>query len=566
MTNTLSPLHQLFQDHWDAWMRFDPLVATYVGDQRYSDRLPTATEEAFHNWREQLIGFRTRLDNISPQALSKGDQLNYELFRHLVENEIAELGFNAYRLPISRTAGFHIMFPDIFQVMPFDSVEDYEKYISRLNAFHQYALENIELMRLGLHTGYLPPTCTLTDLDKQLKAQMVTDPTLSALFQPFKNFPPQISEPKRKKLSEAAQKAILSSVVVGYQTILQFVEQEYLPAARESIASVDLPNGEAFYAHRIYYNTSLHLTAKQVHQTGLDEVRRIRAEMEAVIKKTGWKGAVPDFLVFLRTDPRFYVTTSEALLEKTALVLKRMDGELPRLFKTLPRMPYGIRAVPDYAAEGETSAYYSPGLGDGTRAGVYYVNTYDMASRPLYEIEALSLHEAVPGHHLQLALQAELADLPMFRRYTGYNSYVEGWALYSERLGLEVGFYTDPYSDFGRLSYEMWRACRLVVDTGMHVLGWSRQQAIDHLVENTSSTLLNIINEVDRYIAWPGQALAYKIGELKIRELRKRAEEKLGNKFNLREFHDVVLLSGAVPLDVLDGMVVDWVARTSVQS
>jgi uncharacterized protein (DUF885 family) len=285
-----------------------------------------------------------------------------------------------------------------------------------------------------------------------------------------------------------------------------------------------------------------------------------------VIKKTGWKGAVPDFLVFLRTDPRFYVTTSEALLEKTALVLKRMDGELPRLFKTLPRMPYGIRAVPDYAAEGETSAYYSPGLGDGTRAGVYYVNTYDMASRPLYEIEALSLHEAVPGHHLQLALQAELADLPMFRRYTGYNSYVEGWALYSERLGLEVGFYTDPYSDFGRLSYEMWRACRLVVDTGMHVLGWSRQQAIDHLVENTSSTLLNIINEVDRYIAWPGQALAYKIGELKIRELRKRAEEKLGNKFNLREFHDVVLLSGAVPLDVLDGMVVDWVARTSVQS
>jgi len=269
---------------------------------------------------------------------------------------------------------------------------------------------------------------------------------------------------------------------------------------------------------------------------------------------------MPDFLEFLRSDPRFYVTTPESLLEKTAYVLKRMDGELPRLFKTLPRMPYGIRAVPDYAAEGETAAYYNPGLGDGTRAGVYYVNTYDLPSRPLYEIEALSLHEAVPGHHLQLALQAELADLPMFRRYCGYQSFVEGWALYSERLGLEVGFYTDPYSDFGRLSYEMWRACRLVVDTGMHALGWSRQQAIDHLVENTSSTLLNIINEIDRYIAWPGQALAYKLGELKIRELRARAEQKLDSKFNLREFHDVLLLSGAVPMDMLEGMVDEWIS------
>ena len=562
MLTTLSPLHQLFQDHWDAWMRFDPLTATYVGDQRYNDRLPSATDEAYHAWREQLISFRTRQEAISRHTLTAGDQLSYELFRHLVENEIAELGFNAHRLPISRTAGFHIMFPDTFQVMPFDTQQDYANYISRLEAFKRYALENIELMRLGVRTGYLPPRCTLTDVDKQLKAQMVADPTESALYQPFTHFPDRISELDRIKLCEAARKAILRSVIPGYQAILQFVEQEYLPAARESIATADLPNGEAFYAHRIYYYTSLHLSAKQVHQTGLDEVMRIRVQMEAVIKKTGWTGDMAHFLEFLRTDPRFYVKTAEALLEKTALVLKRMDGELPRLFKTLPRMPYGIRGVPDYAAEGETAGYYSPGLGDGTRAGVYYVNTYDLASRPLYEIEALSLHEAVPGHHLQLALQAELADLPMFRRYSGYQSYVEGWALYSERLGLEAGFYTDPYSDFGRLSYEMWRACRLVVDTGMHVLGWSRQQGINHLVENTSSTLLNIINEIDRYIAWPGQALAYKIGELKIRELRQRAEEKLGSKFNLREFHDVLLLSGAVPLEVLEGMVGRWITSS----
>ena len=551
MPKPLSPLHQLFQDQWDAWMRFDPFFATYVGDNRYNDRLPVGSEDSFQTWQDQLIGFRERLKNISPPTLSETDQLNHKLFSQLLDDEIAELGFKPYRLPISRCGGFHLSFPDIFQITPFDNVQDYEYYILRLNDFERYSRENIELMRLGLRTNYLPPRCTLTEIDQQFTAQVVADPTASVFYQPFKQFSAHIGEPERQKLCDAAQKAILGSVVPGYQALRQFVEHEYLPAARESIATADLPDGEAFYAHRIYYYTSLHLSAAQVHQTGLDEVRRIRAEMEAVVRKTGFSGNMEQFLEFLRTDPRFYVTTPEALLEKTSYVLKRMDGELPRLFKTLPRMPYGIRAVPDYAAPGETAAYYNPGLGDGTRAGVYYVNTYDLASRPVYEIEALSLHEAVPGHHLQTALQAELADLPMFRRYCGYESFVEGWALYSERLGLEVGFYTDPYADFGRLSYEMWRACRLVVDTGMHVLGWTRQQGIDHLAENTSSTMLNIINEIDRYIAWPGQALAYKIGELKIRQLRQRAEAKLGNKFNLREFHDVILLSGAVPLEVL---------------
>jgi len=285
--------------------------------------------------------------------------------------------------------------------------------------------------------------------------------------------------------------------------------------------------------------------------------------MEAVIHKTGFKGSFREFIEFLRSDPRFYVTMPEALLEKTALVLKRMDGELPRLFKTLPHLPYGIREIPAFSAPGSTVAYYQPGTGDGTVAGHYYVNTFDLKSRPLYEIEALSLHEAVPGHHLQIALQMELGNLPNFRRFSGFTAFVEGWALYSERLGLEVGFYQDPYSDFGRLSYEMWRACRLVVDTGMHALGWTRPQAIDFMAENTSSTLLNIANEVDRYIAWPGQALAYKIGELKIRELRALAEKELGAMFNLREFHDVVLLGGAVPLDVLEARVQEWMSLQS---
>jgi uncharacterized protein (DUF885 family) len=560
MPPSLSPLHQLFQDQWDAWLRFDPFFATYVGDRRFNDRLPSATDGSFHAWREQLIDFRERQKHIARSTLSPADQLNYDIFARLVDNEIAELGFNAHRLPISRCAGFHLSFPDLFQITPFEREEDYDNYISRLYGFKRYVDENIELMRLGLRTGYLPPRCTLEGMDESLKAQMVDDPTASVFYQPFKTHTLKVSKTFRV-LCEDAQAAIRDSVVPGYRALLQFVEQEYLPGSRESIASADLPNGREYYSHRIRYFTSLDLTPEQVHQTGLDEVRRIRAEMEAVIKKTGSGSDMAHFLEFLRTDPRFYVDTPAALLEKTALVLKRIDGELPRLFKTLPRLPYGIRPVPDYAATGETAAYYNPGLGDGTRAGVYYVNTYDLKSRPLYEVEALSLHEAVPGHHLQLALQAELADLPMFRRYGGFTSFWEGWALYSERLGLEMGFYTDPYSDFGRLSYEMWRACRLVVDTGMHVLGWTRQQAIDHLLENTSSTLLNIVNEIDRYIAWPGQALAYKIGELKIRELRARAEAKLGARFNLREFHDVLLLSGAVPLDVLEGMIEAWIQQ-----
>jgi uncharacterized protein (DUF885 family) len=295
-----------------------------------------------------------------------------------------------------------------------------------------------------------------------------------------------------------------------------------------------------------------------VHATGLAEVQRIHAEMQALIDKVGFQGSFQDFIGFLRTDPRFYVDTPEALLKEVAFVLKKIDGELPRLFKTLPRMPYGIRPIPEFSAPGNTTAYYFPPSGDGSRAGIYYVNTYDLKSRPLYEIEALSLHEAVPGHHLQIALQQELEGLPNFRRFGGFVAFVEGWALYAERLGLEVGFYQDPFSDFGRLTYEMWRACRLVVDTGMHALGWSRQQAIDFMTENTASTLLNIVNEVDRYISWPGQALAYKIGELKIRELRAQAEQALGQEFNLPQFHSLILSGGALPLDILEGRVYSW--------
>jgi uncharacterized protein (DUF885 family) len=558
MTSDSSQLNQIFEDHWQAWLKFDPLFASMSGDHRYDDRLPGASEAYFSNWRSQLQEFRRRQDVIIRGSLSPADGLNYDIFARLLDMEIDELGHFYYRLPISRTAGFHLSLPDLPTLMSLESLADYHNYLCRLNDVRDYFAENIQLMRLGLQTGYLPPLDTLAGIEEGIQPHILSDPAESAFLIPFKNFPTGIAEADRERLSRSALQAIQTSVIPAYQELLKFIQQEYRPAARPGIAVRELPNGLEFYNSRIRYFTSLDLTPQQVHATGLAEVKRIRAEMQSILLKSDFEGSFIEFIEFLRTEPRFYATTPEELLKETALVLKRIDGELPRLFKTLPRLPYGIRPIPDFSAPGNTTAYYMPGSGDGTRAGTYYVNTYDLKSRPFYEIEALSLHEAVPGHHLQIALQQEL-DLPNFRRFGGFTSFVEGWALYSERLGLEMGFYLDPYSDFGRLSYEMWRACRLVVDTGMHALGWSRQQAIDYMLEHTSSTELNIINEVDRYIAWPGQALAYKIGELKIRELRQSAEEQLGGKFNLREFHDVILLSGAVPLDVLEQQVQAWV-------
>ena len=553
-------LHQLLHDEWERRLQFDPLFATSTGETRYNDRLPRVREEDYAAYYADLSTFRARLEGIEREMLPQQEQLNYDIWRRLIDNDLRELEFGGYRLPLSKVWGFHLALPDCYLNMPFDSVEDYERYIGRLSDFPRYIQDQIELMRGALQRGFIPPRVTLEGVDEAIRAQMVADPTQSVNYQPFLSFPAGFSETQRIRLGQEGQAAIQKAVIPGYQAALDFLLDEYLPAARATIAASEMPNGWEFYTHRIQFFTSLNLTPQEVHQTGLDEVKRIRAEMEAVQQKVGFAGNFRQFIEFLRSDTRFYVQTPEQLLEKTALVLKRMDGELPRLFKTLPRLPYGIRAIPDFSAPGNTAAYYFPGPGDGSRAGVYYVNTYDLPSRPTYEIEALSLHEAVPGHHLQIALQQELENLPLFRRHNGFTSFVEGWALYAERLGLEVGFYQDAYSDFGRLSYEMWRACRLVVDTGMHALGWSREQAIETMLDNTSSTLLNITNEVDRYIAWPGQALAYKIGELKIRQLRARAETAMGDRFDLRSFHDVLLRQGAVPLDVLEAMVNEHIA------
>ena len=564
MNHSASIFRQLLADEWEIRMQEDPLFATNTGDHRFNDRLPQVGEADFERRIQQMRGFQQRLAGIDRAALSPAEQLDCDIFGRLLANDLRALELRTYRLPLSKAGSFHMHFPELHLEVPLETVRDYENYIARLRAFKKYVDDHIEVMRAGLRDGQIPARVTLEGLQDTIRPHIVEDATQSLLYAPFEQFCVAIPESERSALTQAGQAAIRESIVPGYAVLLRFLEDEYLPAARESISASELPDGRAYYQHCIRYFTSLDLPPEVIHQTGLVEVRRIKAEMGEIIRQVGFGHGTQEnfhgFVELLRTDPRFYVTEPEMLLAKTALILKRMDGELPRLFKTLPRLPYGIRPIPDYAAPGNTTAYYQPGTGDGTRAGYYYVNTYDLKSRPLYEQEALSLHEAVPGHHLQIALQQEL-DLPNFRRFGGFTSFVEGWALYAERLGLETGFYQDPYSNFGRLSYEMWRACRLVVDTGMHALGWSRQQAIDFMVENTALTLLNITNEVDRYIAWPGQALAYKLGEIKIRELRARAEQALGSRFNLREFHDVLLTSGAVPLDVLEYMVEGWIAR-----
>jgi uncharacterized protein (DUF885 family) len=545
-------LADLLAEDWDFILSEHPVFATTVGDHRFNDRLGSVSEEAEERRAEWRRAALRRLGAIDREALPDLERVSYDVFRWQREDELAGHAFRGFLMPITNREGFHTYFPELHERVPLVTAGDYESFVARLRDFRRYAAEHVELMREGLRAGMVLPRVVLEGVEETIRPHAVADPERSRLWAPFADFPASVPEAERRRLVDAGREAIAASVVPGYRDFLDFMVGEYIPGSRPTTGASDLPGGREYYAHLVRSYTTLDLTPEQVHATGLDEARRIRAEMDDLIRRTGFAGGFREFVHFLRTDPRFYAATPAALMKEVAYVLKRMDGELPPLFGRLPRMPYGIREIPDYIAPRTTTAYYSRPAGDGTRAGFYWVNTFDLPSRPLYEVEALSLHEAVPGHHLQIALQQELEDLPAFRRFSGATAYVEGWALYAERLGLEAGFYTDPYSDFGRLTYEIWRACRLVVDTGLHAFGWTRDRAIEYMTENTALTPLNIANEVDRYIAWPGQALSYKVGELKIRELRAAAERELGTAFDLRAFHDQVLGGGAVPLAILE--------------
>jgi uncharacterized protein (DUF885 family) len=554
-----SDLEKLFAEEWEYTLREQPTFASNLGDLRYNDRWPDLSPAAMEKRQEHQRLLLKKLDAFDGKTLSKDDRLNYDLFRHQVETQIAEQPFQWHLVPLDQRDGIQTEYT-LADSLPFRKVKDYEDWIARLNNFPAYTEQSIALMRAGIKAKVLQPQVVMRRVPAQIRKQIVENPEQSPFYSPLKKFPADISAEDQKRLKTAAKTAIADCVVPAYRDFLKFFEAEYLPACYPQVGAWQLPRGDEFYAIRCRHFTTTKLTPDEIHNIGLAEVARIRKEMEAIQREVKFDGTFHQFLEHLRTDKSQYYETPEELMAGYLALCKKIDPQLTKLFKKLPRIPYGLEPIPQQIAPDTTTAYYRPPSADGLRAGTYFVNLYRVEMRPKYEMEALSLHEAVPGHHLQIALATEMENVPQFRKFGGFTAFVEGWALYSERLGSDLGCYQDPYSRFGQLTYEMWRAVRLVVDTGMHSKRWTREQAIEFFQQNTAKSELDIANEVDRYIAWPGQALAYKIGELKIRELRDRAEKKLGDKFDIREFHDVVLRQGAVPLDLLEKLVDEWLA------
>ena len=560
---TSAALHDIFDREWEARLRDDPLLATRVGRDEWNHLMPSVALGDLEAFVGVTRGFLDELDAVDVEALGDQDRINYQIFRSQLEDRITDFRYGAHQIPFNADSGFHVYLPRLAKNVPLHTTSDFDNYIARLRGIGTYFDQHIENMRAGIARGMVLPRAVLAGYDGTMSSQIVADAGESLFFEPFVEFPSTLPESEHERLRRQGAAAITDVVVPAYERLLAFFLDEYVPAARETLGASHLPDGEAYYAYRVRHFTTLDLTPRQVHEIGLAEVARIRGEMDAIIESVGFEGSFADFLEFLRTDPRFYAETPEELLKEAAYLAKSMDAQLPKLFKTLPRLPYGVAPVPDHIAPKYTGGRYVGAAKGSTEPGYYWVNTYKLDSRPLYTLPSLTLHEAVPGHHLQNALNNEREDLPNFRQYSYISAFGEGWGLYSEWLGLEAGFYLDPYENFGRLTYEMWRAARLVVDTGVHAMGWSRQQVIDYLAANTALSLHECTTETDRYISWPAQALAYKIGELKIKELRRTAEAALGEAFDVREFHDAVLLNGSVPLPVLEQEIERFIERSA---
>ena len=553
-------LRRLIALHWDYTMREYPEFATAVGYPGQNTRWTDNSAAALARRKRELNEPLAVLQSIDRARLSTADQLNYDLFRRNITDAIEESRFPGELMAVTQLGGVQQDVPSTIAQSPANTVRDYEDIVARLRGVPALVDQTIALLERGLAAHVTPPRVTLRDVPQQAQNLIVDDPLKSPLLEAFTKFPAAVATAEQERLRAAAVAAYREAVAPAFQRLHTFLAQRYVPGCRESIAMRDLPDGMAWYRVRARASTTTDLTPEQIHALGLAEVKRIRAQMDSVIAASGFRGGFTEFVQFLRTDPRFYFTTAEDLLRASRDLAKRIDPELVRLFGTLPRLPYGVSPIPSYAERSQTTAYYQPGSPEGHRAGTYFVNTYNLPARPRWEMEALTLHEAVPGHHLQIALAQELEGVPEFRRYGGYTAFVEGWGLYSESLGGELGLYGDPYSKFGQLTYEMWRAIRLVLDTGIHTMGWSREQAIDYFKTNAAKTEHDITVEVDRYIVWPGQALAYKIGELKLKELRAYATTQLDDRFDVRAFHDQVLGAGALPLDILEGRLRAWVA------
>jgi prolyl oligopeptidase len=555
---------RLLDDAWEWQLRENPVFASRLGDRRYNDSWTDLTLEAIERRQQEQRQLLARLLAIDSSELDETDRLNYDLFRRDLQNDIDGNRFRTYLVPISHRGGVQTL-EETAEGLRLQSVQDYEDWLARMEAVDRVIGQTMELQERGRREGYMPPGILMERVPAQIGTQLVENAEESPFFAAFSDMPDTIPPAEQERLRAEAVRIIDEKIVPAYRKYRRYFADTYLPASRDSIGVSELPDGKEYYEYctRVYTTTSM--TPDEIHELGLSEVQRIRAEMQTIIDglvdDRQFEGDFAEFLQFLRSDPRFYYDTSEELFEAYLATAKRIDPELVRLFGKLPRMPYGLRPIPENTAPDTTTAYYSRPAGDGSRAGYYYVNLYRPEVRPKYEIEVLTVHEAVPGHHLQIALAQELENVPEFRRYSGFTAFIEGWGLYSESLGEELGLYKDPYSKFGALTYEMWRAVRLVVDTGIHYKGWTRQQAIDFFKDNAAKTELDIVNEIDRYIGNPGQALAYKIGQLKILELKQEAQQALGDDFDIRKFHDQILGGGALPLEVLDVRMKTWLAE-----
>ena len=554
-------LHQLFEDEWRHNMATHPLSATQKGISDFDHRMPSATPEFYAQQTVQDQAFLDRLQAIDPANLSVEDQLNYDLFKFVINNRVDEANFRSYRIPMVSDYGFYNGFMRIHEAMPFKTTEDYDRYIARLMDVPRYFDENIANMEAGLVDGFTMPSAILGKIAPNIAALIVEQPEDTSLFAPFENMPANFSDDDRVRIMASGRQAVMSNVMPAMQKFYDFFTTRYIPAARQSLGIRDVPQGEEYYKFLVGYYTTLDITPEEVHELGLSEMARIKAAMEEIIIEVGFEGSFAEFLEFMRSDEQFYATSPEQLLKEASWIAKRIDGVLPGFFGKMPRMPYGVRAVPDDLAPNYTTGRYWGATKGGIYGGFFMVNTYALDKRPLYNLPALALHEGVPGHHLQIALGEELEGVPDFRLDLYPHAFGEGWGLYSEKLGEEMGIYQTPYERFGRLTYEMWRAGRLVVDTGMHYMGWTRDEAVQLFVENSALSTHNINTEVDRYISWPAQALAYKMGELTIIRLREKAENVLEEKFDIRDFHDAVLANGGIPLNVLEDQVDAYIER-----
>jgi prolyl oligopeptidase len=560
MAILIDELDALYDEYWEYHLETQPTSATYLGDHRWNDRLEDLSEAAYLARIDAYRDFLDRLTRYDAERLTGQDRLNYLLFQRLLELRIEGSNYRPYLLPVSQQGGAHISFPELVSYHPFRSVEDYDDYVARMRAFPTQIDQAMACMRLGIENGIVRSKPVVEKVLPQLDNLMVDSPEKSPLYEPLSRFPREIVEDERRRIRGEVERAILETVIPAYRKLHDFVRDEYLPSCRSDVGIWALPDGEDRYAFAIRRYTTMTITPKEIHDIGLRELDRIHGEMEKIRREVGFRGDLPAFMAHLRNDPQFYFSAPSDLMDSFRSILRVMDDKIPLLFGHLPRAAYDLKEIESFRAAAAPAAYYYSPPEDGSRPGYFYVNTYRLDSRPKYTMEALAYHEAVPGHHLQIAIAQELDSLPDFRQHQGFTVFVEGWGLYAESLPAEVGLYRDAYSRFGRLTFDAWRASRLVVDTGIHAMGWDRERAIAFLNDGTALSEHDVISEIDRYIAWPGQALAYKIGELRIRALRKRAEEALGVRFDVRGFHDALLQNGALPLDLLEEEIEGWIA------